>query len=87
MTFHVSTRDGDERLLKMIAARCAGWTSPDIAAVTGLRVATVRTMTNDVLTADAEHSGEAVEPAYWLRSTGSRSHADLRPLRSYFRGR
>lgn len=57
-------RAEDDRLLRLMRARAAGWTTTEIAQATGLRAETVRLFTNRVRAED-EASGEDCAGAYW----------------------
>lgn len=63
-----TSRDDDDRLLAMVAMRCAGKTSRDVGEAFGLTNEAVRIATNRVFSADQKESGEAAETvarAYW----------------------
>lgn len=58
-------RERDEEILEMIALRCDGWLSKEIAEKMGTTASNVRDKTNKVRAADALESGEYVEDLYW----------------------
>lgn len=57
-------RAEDDLLLRMMAARCAGWTTVEIGKACGMNAETVRLFTNRVRAED-EASGEDCAGAYW----------------------
>ena len=65
-----ASRDSDDRLLHLIALRCAGYSAAQTGARYGMADTAVRTMTNRVRDADVVESGEpreAVLAAYRWR--------------------
>jgi uncharacterized Fe-S radical SAM superfamily protein PflX len=65
-----TTRDGDERILRMVRRRAKGWTVTQImrAYEPQISAANVDTVTKRVMEADLKESGEpeeAVMQAYW----------------------
>lgn len=58
-------RERDEEILEMIALRCDGWLSKEIAEKMGTTASNVRDKTGKVRVADALESGEDVDDLYW----------------------
>ena len=58
-------RQDDERVLRMIALRHAGWSSRAIAERMGVRPESVRVMTNKVRNADEKLEGADLSAFYW----------------------
>jgi hypothetical protein len=58
------TREDDERELEMMSLRSLLYRSKDIAAKFGMRPEALRTVTNRIRDAHAEHTGENVD-GWW----------------------
>lgn len=68
MSWRTPTREDDELVLRMLALRCAGKTSPVVAHIMGTTSDRVRVITNRVRDEDVTHS--CLRPAHTGRGGG-----------------
>lgn len=64
MAMREKTREDDERELRMLEGRCLGVETPVLSRQYGMRATSIRTLTNRIRDAHAEHSGEDVS-GWW----------------------